>query len=146
MEDNARTEDSTSAPPLKLPNFRGCPSFRAALAFLNRWPLAARPDTPVEQDPPASRDVVRCLLSSLAPVPRFEPPVLSTDLERLNRIVRSVAGAVDEEILTPEEADAVINFIAGCFASRRLDEVIAKVTMPKAGSWFVVHNHAWEEG
>jgi hypothetical protein len=91
-----------------------------------------------------SRSMVRNFLSALSPN-YSEPPKLSIDLDRLGRIIKWVFDAVESDILTEDEGEAMMNFVGECFVHRRLDEVLAKVTRAKSGSWFLMHHQAKEE-
>lgn len=61
------------------------------------------------------------------------------------RVMRAIVQAVDDDILTDEEADAVIRFVGESFARRRFDEVLSRITSPRSGAWFVMHGQAREE-
>ena len=89
--------------------------------------------------------MVRSLLSALSPTRPYAPPVLSKDLERVNRVVTALMQAVEDEVLTDEEADAVIGFVAERFIARRFDVLFDDVLKPKAGGWFMAHAHSSEE-
>jgi len=91
-----------------------------------------------------SREVVRTLLSSIVPPPPTAPQ-LRNDIESLSRLVRSIMLAADDDIITAEEAKAVIDFIAARFASRRVDEAMVHVFKPRRGSWFQIHGHFQEQ-
>jgi hypothetical protein len=101
--------------------------------------VAYEPSHKTQGEYPSSREVTRWLLSVLSPRQPSPPPKLSRDLEILRRAVSSIVLAADENVLTAEEADAVIHFIAERFATRRIDEVIANVTSPRHGAWFALH-------
>jgi hypothetical protein len=66
------------------------------------------------------------------------PPRLSKDLDAVHRLVGSVLSAVDDRVITEDEADAVIHFIADRFTARRLDEVLIRTTTPREGEWFAI--------
>lgn len=85
-----------------------------------------------------SRAVVRGLLSALSPIGP-PAPILSQDIESLARLVNSVFTALDDDILTAEEANAVIDFVASRFAARRVDEAMTYVFKPRQGAWFQIH-------
>lgn len=135
----------TKEPPNSMPTFTGADSlYRATLKRLPRAPMTVAHD-PDTSKAHGSREMVRSFLSALSPYQPPKPPILSKDLGRLSRILRSVYQAVDEDILTEEEANAVMNFVAECFTRRRLDEVFSKVTKPKSGAWFLIHQQTKEE-
>jgi hypothetical protein len=91
--------------------------------------------------PKTSRDLVRQFMSLLAP-PNSSASLLSEDLQGFSRFMESIATAVGDEILTEEEADAVVRFIASRFTQRRMDEILSKVTTAKHGAWFLIRHHA----
>lgn len=115
---------------------------KAARARFTATPMS-RVNNPAIAD---SRSIVRTFLASLRPPNAGQKaPTLSADLDRLSRVLNFVIRSVDEGILSEDEADAVINFIAGCFTQRRMDEVLSKMTMPKTGSWFAINHRSVED-
>lgn len=145
MTERRFSSDAIKELPGIVPKMHRHPAYRAAVSCLNSNPMTAWTNISEEPTKIGSRDMVRKFLSALAPAQPYEPPVLSKDLEQLNRVVNSILFSVDQNILTPEEADAVISFIASRFASRRFDEVFSKVTTPRTGAWFVLQDQSWEE-
>jgi len=129
--------------PASDPKKNEWPAYRAAYnGFIHaRMIPISHPHPHPLQKTPSSRDVVRNFLSALSPT-KAAPPILSKDIERLGRVVKSVIQAVDDNILSEEEANAVIEFIGDRFAQRRFDEIFSKVTMPKSGAWFTLHRHS----
>lgn len=116
--------------------------YREACKRLHRDPMPVSQDDFNRPETPNSRDMVRWFLSALGEHrPQANPPTLPKDLGALNRVMLSVVHAVDADVLTEEEADAVIHFVAECFTRRRMDEVLAGITKPRRGSWFLVHGH-----
>ena len=89
----------------------------------------------------SARTMTLWLMSAIAPNSAASPPVLSKDLELLRRAISSVVAAVDAHVITDEEADAVIGFIAQRFTARRFDEFTADITLPRHGAWFALHGH-----
>ncbi len=118
-------------------------ALRAARAALGVGPLQVRVETNTADNPvrpQSSRSMVRWLLSALSPIRAAEAPSLPKDLEALRRAVGGVLDAVDADVITAEEGDAVVNFIVERFITRRFDEVFARATSPGRGSWFVLHH------
>jgi len=91
----------------------------------------------------SSRDVVRAFLSALSPA-SVQPPILTDDIKRFGRVADFLVQSVEDRILTEEEADAVLKFIAERFAHRRLDEILANVSTPRQGAWFALHHQHQE--
>ncbi len=95
------------------------------------------------QDAPTSselsREVIREYLAALAPSGEQLPPgSLSKDLEAVSNLIASLSDATDEDILTPEEADTVINFVMSKFIERRFDRTLFNMLHPSTGSWFLL--------
>lgn len=102
-------------------------------------PVANRQSSEVPSlDEMDSRDLVRYFLSALAPARPSGKPTFKKDIEALNRAIHGIVSAAQEDVITPEEADAVIRYIIECFTVRRLDSVLTHVTSPKRGAWFMV--------
>ena len=114
------------AVPINVPMNERSQIYRDAYnRFRNAPMVATKYSSKASPKSPASRDTIRHLLSWLAPY-TAHPPVLEKDIERFGCVVRSVVQAVDDDILTDEEADSVINFIADRFTRRRFDEIFSK--------------------
>lgn len=129
-----------------LPTLFTCSPHKAAAERFHRAPMPAEIRPPEKCKASSSRDTVRWFLSALAPRQEQKVPALSKDLGSLSRVMRSVVQAVDDDILSEEEADAVIMFMAECFTRRRMDDVLSRITKPRSGSWFLVRSQSsWED-
>jgi len=73
-------------------------------------------------------DLANYLLHSISPVQ--VPPRLADDVQFFTRAVKDVIAAAHDKVITPEEADAVIGFLAEQFATRRANQALARIGMP----------------
>ena len=91
---------------------------------------------------PQSRDMVRWFLSAMSPQSSMPKMGLSRELSALNRAVNAIVLATDEEVITSEEAEAVIKFITERFIGRQIDQVFLHATCPRQGSWFITRSQS----
>ena len=143
QEQDTKTDDRAKATAYEAPKTMLWQQIEKILQ--HRQPVAAPVTVSSDKsESPSSREMVRWLLSALSSAPA-KPPVLSRDLEALARVMGSIRRAVSENILTDEEAEAVVQYLADCFTRRRFDEVFSRITQPRSGAWFMVHSHAAAE-
>lgn len=94
----------------------------------------------------SARDLVRHFLSALAPAPaEAENPSTAKDMENLRKAIGSIMQAAEDDVLTENEANAVINFITERFVERRFDDVLKHIAIPQSRGWFVVGDHLFSE-
>ncbi len=87
----------------------------------------------------SSREMARGLLGLLAAsAPRASTASLSKELERLSKAIAQVVSAQDEAVLSEEEADAILNFMAAKFVERRFDDALRHVATPRVSRWFLL--------
>ena len=75
--------------------------------------------------------------ASLIPLPKA--PV---EQARLTKATPApVALPAEEEVLSQEEADAILNFLAERFVHRRFTDLLDQIATPQARGWFVLAHH-----
>ena len=73
-----------------------------------------------------SPDLVSCLVAALAPTPQ-KLLSKSEDLEVMKKALSSIVETMEEQILTEDEASALLEFLATKFVERRFENIIRHV-------------------
>lgn len=83
---------------------------------------------PVNVMPIGDMDLASFVLHSISPVQVV--PRLADDVQAFSRAVKDIVAAVNDKVITPEEGDAVIGYLAEQFAARRASQALARIGMP----------------
>lgn len=70
-------------------------------------------------------DITNYVLHSISPIQA--PPTLTEDVQAFTRSVKDVIAAVNDKVISPEEGDAVIGFLAEQFAARRATAALSRI-------------------
>jgi hypothetical protein len=81
--------------------------------------------------------VANSLLSLILPKNVETSLPLSRDLQLLSKTASSLIEAVEEGILTEDEATSVIVFLVSRFTARRVDRVLEHLASREHASWFM---------
>lgn len=105
---------------------------RAALSWLRKH---REPNLFVSHEP-TSREIVRHILSTLG-TSQQEPAPFSKDIKAMGHLVAEISDAAEQNVITEDEADAVVDFLVKRFVERRVDDAIRDVFTPGHGRWFL---------
>lgn len=92
-----------------------------------------------------SRETLRTLLSTFsrhATEITNEKKSSRDEIQAFRKAISSIMEAVGDGVINSDEGDAVINFIAERFISRRFDGVFSSISTPSTGAWFCIEHHS----
>jgi len=96
----------------------------------------SRTTSDAERD--SGRECVRAALSALAPQPEKPQVSSNTELNSLRQLVGAISDVASQNVLTHDEADALITFITRRYVERRFDEIFRDVFTHSSEDWYLL--------
>jgi|GEM_PF-1398588 len=92
-------------------------------------------------------DLTESLLNMLSNKREHEFSSFSDELSSLSRVISRIADSIDEDVLTKEEAEMLINRMFSAFISRRMDNIVDNLFSKRRTNWFLAaKQHFYEQG
>lgn len=92
-------------------------------------------------------DLTETLLNMLSNkrVPEFNS--FADELSSLSRVISKIADSIDEDVLSEEEAEMLINHMFAAFISRRMNNIVDNLFAKRQTDWFLAaKQHFYERG
>lgn len=97
--------------------------------------------SPKDSNEDFSEQIITDFFAALNPERLHSHQPMSKELQVLRKVVSTISESRNENILTDEEAAAVLQFILGRFVERRFDRTIKRMLPQQSDSkhWFIRH-------
>lgn len=90
-------------------------------------------------------DLTESLLNMLSNKREHEFSSFADELSSLSRVISRIADSIDEDVLTKEEAEMLINHMFSAFISRRMDNIVDNLFAKRRTNWFLAaKQHLYE--
>lgn len=100
-----------------------------------------RQKTLSSQEQTNQQDLAGQLIRMLAPAQRAGEASPARELSALNRLTSAVAEAVEQGILSEEEAESVLQHALSNFVEKRMEEIVNTLFSESHSKWFLAASH-----
>ena len=91
-------------------------------------------------------DLSESLLNMLSNKREHEFSSFADELSSLSRIISRITDSIDEDVLTEEEAEMLINRMLSAFISRRMNNIVDNLFTKRPTNWFLsAKQHFYEQ-